>query len=556
MISRWRPFVFVEDTKGRRLIVYWRRLGLYLAALALAGWLAAATAVWATLRHRHDFAGLSYLNIVLPFRWDEHRRALGRHYISRGRQALADSRVHDAVFNLRTGLHRAPAETEARQLLAEIYLRSGRPDLARDLLLARISQEWQNQPYLKAVCALLTQTNQDQEIVRLARELLPAPPASGQPAAEYLALQAAQASSQLGDPSTARELLRSWSLEQTTEGILLLAEIDRAEGYPQLAVVHLQEAVTRFPHKPELSLALLRLLLDLDQTEPARQLALQRYSANPASPGARIDLLHFHVVDRDQARIERETASFVRDHANDLRALILLAQFAVRTVQPAIALRVREAAVQAGHPAHSFHVMEAETLIRAAAYPEALEALARADHDPAPRHDTLLTGFRAVIARSQHDSTALNYLGSFLAQRPPAGESLAIAQLFNRIAESRLALRVLQEAVERDPTRQELLSLLVKTATELGDQTELATYLPRLRALPNPPRTIVDAAAQRLAALQTAAREATAAAEAAALAAVAAAEAARTEAAAQTATESTAESGAVLPVADTPAPTP
>lgn len=556
MISRWRPFIFVQDTKGRRLIVYWRRLGLYLAALALTGWLAAAGAVWATLRHRHDFGGLSYLNIVLPFRWDEHRRALGRHYISRGRQALEESRVQDAVFNLRTGLHRAPAETEARQLLAEIYLRSGLPAPARDLLLARIKQEWQNLPYLKAVCALLAQTNQDQEIVRLARELLPASPAPGQPAAEYLALQAAQACHRLGDQRAAKEFLRTWRLEQTTDGILLLAEIDRFEGYPQLAVVSLQEAVSRFPKKPELSLALLRLLLDQEQTEPARQLALQRYSANPSSPGARIDLLHFHVVDRDQERVERETASFVRDHAGDQRALILLAQFAVRTAQPSIALRVREAAVLAGHPAHPFHVMEAETLIRAADYPAALEAITRAAQDPAPRRDTLLNGFRAVIARSQHDSTALNYLGAFLAQRPPVGESLAIAQLFAGLSEPRLALRVLSEAVGRDPTRKELLIPLVKAAMELGDQSELETYLPRLQALPNPPRAVLDEASLRLTTLQTAAREATAAAEAAALAAATAAEAARIEAAAQADAEPVPESEPALSTQENPPPNP
>lgn len=508
MLSRWRPFIFVEDAKGRRLIVYWRRLGLYLAALALAGWLSAAGAVWAILRHRHDFADLSYLNIVLPFRWDEHRIALGRHYISRGRQALKEARVNDAVFNLRTGLHRAPAETEARQLLAGIYLRSGRPDLARDLLLVRIHQEWQNPSYLRTTCELLAQTDQDQAIVRLARELLPSPPATDQPASEYLALKAAQACFRLGDQPAAKELLRTWHLEQSTGGILLLAEIDRVDDYPQLAVVRLQEAVIRFPKKPELSLALLRLLLDQEQTEPARQLALQRYSANPASPGARIDLLHFHVVDRDHDRLERETARFVRDHASDHRALILLAQFAVRTAQPSIAVRAREAAVQAGHPPHPFHVMEAETLIRASDFPEAIEAIARADNDPAPRRDTLLTGFRAVIARSQHDSTALGYLGTFLAQRPPVPESLAIAHLFSRIGEPLQAIRVLREAVGRDPTRKELLTRLVEAATKVGNLPELEAHLPRLQALPNPPRAVVEAASLRLAALQATAREA------------------------------------------------
>ena len=78
----------MRDTEGRlRLRILWARLGAGLVMMALAGWLALATAAWGFVRFQRGVATVSFFDIALPFRWKEYQRKRGDDYIERAKTA-------------------------------------------------------------------------------------------------------------------------------------------------------------------------------------------------------------------------------------------------------------------------------------------------------------------------------------------------------------------------------------------------------------------------------------------------------------------------------------
>lgn len=497
VISRWRPFIFVEGTKGRRLIVYWRRLGLYLVTLGLIGWFAAAGVLLALLQSRHHFSGLSYGNLALPWRWDEHRRTLGRHYLALGRQELAENNLGEAMQKLRIGLRHSPAETEARLQLADLYARIRQPRLAADLLLERFGQEQANLPYIKRTLELLAGAKQDAAIIRLAHQHLPATPASNQPQ-QYFALQWAQALFRQGNYGRATEVLQKWGLDQSADGIVLFAQGDLECGYPQLAITRLQAGNAAYPGHELISLTLLRAYLQIGQREDAHRIALERYAADPFSPGPRIDLLYLPALKENPEVHARKVITYLAEFAGNERALGLLSHYAIDTENTALARQTRITAEAAGHPAHYYRLAEIECLIRNGEYADALEVIILAMADPTPRFDTLLLGYRAVVADKLNDTTSFNILDNFFAARPAPEESVCIASLFHHTGQAVRAGQILAKAADLDPTNENILTRLVRLDIETDNLSGLVIQLPRLIALPKPSRQLLLAASMKI----------------------------------------------------------
>lgn len=328
ILSRWRPWVIVSSTQGRTVIVYWRRVVLYALALALTGWCVAAAVVWSALRTRHRFPALSYLNVVLPFRWSEHRHSLGRHYIALGDQALKDGQPADALRHYAAGVARAPEDSAGRRQLALLYARFRQPLKAADLLVAGLDHARNDLPYWQLAVELLAETKQDGEILRLARETLPSTPDRA-PVHRFLALAAAQAMFRNGDLDGADGTIAGWALADSVDGGILLARLDYDRGYPELARLRLQQARQRLPQSDALSIALIRLYRDLGRTDDALNEAILHNTANPLNPGPRVDLMYAWRARNDATRLAREIDSYFRDFSGDVRALQLLARFAV-----------------------------------------------------------------------------------------------------------------------------------------------------------------------------------------------------------------------------------
>lgn len=102
-----------------RFEIYHRRLFIGLAALALAGWLAAVTALFFWLdRQPHNQVG--WFDLAAPWRWSGLRAKRGDTAVLGALDAIKAGDYPTAFYNLRVGLSRSPGNVEGRLTLARL----------------------------------------------------------------------------------------------------------------------------------------------------------------------------------------------------------------------------------------------------------------------------------------------------------------------------------------------------------------------------------------------------------------------------------------------------
>lgn len=102
-----------------RFEIYYRRLFIGLAALALAGWLMAVTSLFYWLdRQPHNQVG--WFDLAAPWRWSGLRAKRGDTAVLGALDAIKTGDYPTAFYNLRVGLSRSPGNVDGRLTLARL----------------------------------------------------------------------------------------------------------------------------------------------------------------------------------------------------------------------------------------------------------------------------------------------------------------------------------------------------------------------------------------------------------------------------------------------------
>lgn len=487
---RFHLWLRVENADGRPgYHVFWRRLAAVGAALLLAAWLALAGAAWLFLHHHRGFAGLSYLDLALPHRWDDHRRALGLAHLARAREQMADGHAPEAAVSFAAGLARVPEDLAARRELAVIQLRFGNAPAALATLSARLEEARADVPYLRLATALMFELGEDAAVADLARRLLPAQPDDSLPH-RFLALQLARVHHRAGDFDAAGRILAAWDLERSVEGLLLAAAGDWERGDPAAAFARVARGRPLFPTRDEIPLQLVVWHLELGQTEPARREALVRIAMDPVSPGPRLDLLStLHALgERDE--FARELDRYRRDFAQDPEAQNALAWTAASLGRAEIAAGAVAAMAALGADTASARLAQLAALVESSTPADArlLANELQREFPTDSRFGARIAGWRALAHLLAGDpDTGLLCLRTYLGAGRLAGpEPLVLARHLERLGRRDLERELLVAVLDRNRGHQGALLRLVRLDTAARNVTGLLEFAPRLLATGRP----------------------------------------------------------------------
>ncbi|WP_221030075.1 hypothetical protein [Actomonas aquatica] len=144
--ERWRLglFMIVPSKSGRRnkLRIMVRGVLLWLSAMAIAAYLAAATA-WFYMLNQRPHNLVTWADCVLaPVRWDEIKRKKGDAYIAEGLAAMDAMNWSDGRLKLEAGLARSPDHRRGREKLAMFYVAAGQRERGLRLMVDGIKRAY------------------------------------------------------------------------------------------------------------------------------------------------------------------------------------------------------------------------------------------------------------------------------------------------------------------------------------------------------------------------------------------------------------------------------
>jgi tetratricopeptide (TPR) repeat protein len=492
---RRKLWVHVQTTDGRRLIVFWSRVGALLAVLLLLTWLALGTAAWGFVRYQRGVAAVRWVDIAFyPLRKAAYRSTLGRHHLATGQVQLKEQRWNEAVLSLRAAVAYAPELTEARRILADFYVAVKQPQLALQYLESGLPFVRDDAAYLQRLVQLCFEVREPARVVRLAETWLPAQP-DATPVHRQVALQAAEALRELRRWDECEAILKRWQIDQSADGQMILAERDLARGQLEPALQRLEAALAADSANEMLALQLTRLYRQHGRLADARRITLLRSLARPDSPGARIDLL---VLEGELGRHEdfgRGVDTFLRTYVADSAALQLLARTAADKADPDLAARVLARAREAGHPPTVFLFGLVQAQCGAGQYTEALATTGDIDREPplTGRGVATLMAFKCWAHYGTGNVAEGDvWLHRFVSERDfPIGDALGLAAALERMQAVAAADRVLGVAAERPDVGELPLLNLAALRVRHHQWPEARQLLPRLKALPEPPAELI-----------------------------------------------------------------
>ena len=482
---------------------YWRRIAAALTGLAVAGWLATATAVWTFVKFQRGYTEASFLDLAFyPLRASHYRTGLGQHYIVQGQREFEKKNYITGYRLLLAGLARVPHDLAARRLVAHTQVKFGRGDLALKTLSDGATLTTADLDYLKLLFLVLAESHETERMLTVARSLLPAKP-DAVLTHQFVALQAATALVDKGDYDDAESLLLDWHLQNSLEGEILLAKCDWERGYPELALARLERELGRFPLRDELYLNLGRLHRELGHSAEARRVALLRQFNDPASPGPRIDLLCSYRDTNDRDGASRELARFFADFKSDRTALLLLARFSVELARPALAAQVHDLAVAQKLPLNAFNLCRIQAALAAQDYRGAdalVDAAILEENENNATFAPNVTGLRAIALFGLKDTARAKLLLTTFANQPQlsATDALLLGKQLRLLGAVSSAREVLERACVIDPLNQAALTELIRVDLEAGNRPMLRQNLPKLLQLRKPSRAVLQEALLRL----------------------------------------------------------
>ncbi|HVS54393.1 MAG TPA: hypothetical protein VHD62_18700 [Opitutaceae bacterium] len=472
-----------------------------LAVLAM--YCAGASAGFLYVHYRQQLDGVTWLDLAWPARWPRVRVAEGNRQIAAAQVFARAARWREALVCARYGVAHSPAHRDGRLLLAQLLAASGRPEAAQAALLEGFAFHHADPAFIGPLFDFLLQRQEDALVTALAWTVLSTPQTPAE-TRRRAALAGATARYFRGDYDHAENLLRLGPrLADSREGRLLLAQIEAARGWHELALVELRALAAEFPRDPEVHAELVQRLRASGRRDEARRVSLASHLAQPDAAAPRIELLRAYREAGDEASATREAAALLHDFAADRAALLALGDFAASAGDVALADRLAELA-RASQPAREpLALLAVEARIVARDYRGALStlrALGAEKFPPSEGGAAARDSLQAVASFGVGDFEAARLaLANVLARPRLRAENLLV--LANRLVAldaSEPARAVLARAVAADPLNQAALARLVALELDTNRTDALPAHLQQLAQSRRPSSDLLRVAQHKL----------------------------------------------------------
>lgn len=496
------PISVWQDAAGTHVRIAWTRLLVLVLGAFLGAWITLPTGVYLWVKYWRGFSDVKFSYIILPNRWKEYGKARGDFYIKQAKEEISDQNWADAIHHLRVGVAASPGNTEGRLILSQFFTIIGRIEMAQKTLVDGIPYARDDKEYLKSLFGFLLQYQEDDEIRRIAAELLPAQPEASD-SNQIVALASATANFYRGAYDAAEKLINDYGILRTKDGRMLMARIEWERGSRDLAIKRLKEYTREFPEDEEFYNQLATYYRELGDFAAVEKFAFLRELANPRSAGARIDLIKAFHRNNNRTRAQLAIDDYVDDFKQDAVALTMLANVGTENGDAALARRIYDLLRKQRLDSDSAGLMVIEAHVVAGEYRAALDfatELGQARPEWMQKFLGVVNGLQSVayFGLGQREDGEL-FLSHFMAQPNLRTEHFtAIANRLLAVDARDAARRVLVHAVTANSRNQGALTRLVDLDLEQRPTEDLLANLRRLVTMRRPDLDVLQKAKEKL----------------------------------------------------------
>lgn len=503
--SIWLGFASRELTPrgSMRIRIRWGRVVILMLFMGGLFWVGKSVGLYYFFKNIRDFEDVSFTDMVLfPANRSNVRIQQGNYQIEQGKAALEREDYRRAFSLLREGVARAPANLEGRMLLAQIYA-GWRPDLATDLLVDGVNHGLEDPEYVKLMSTLLLMGKEDDRILELTSELLAKdPPAEIQQILNVMRMQSAMFQ---GKYELVREIFETTDLEQTMDGVIIGTSLYVKTDQAQTAAEVLQ-SVIRGSQGGDLSPIYARLVnvyKTQKEYDKAREAALEVVIQNPLEWRPRIQLIDVLSASGRADRRDREIDALLQEHRNDEQAMTALAQLSAEYGNVRASTRLYDLALENGFNLSLFSLSLAESYVSNGEPGRAIELcneLVREDPSWLLNAESSFNAIRSLAYFTAGDSELGNlYLKNFLVStRTNVNQLFQASRSFRKYGYPEQALRILQEAYQRDADNETVLVSLIDVEMDLGAYFAITKHLKELFDLRRPDYDTIEQIHKRL----------------------------------------------------------
>jgi tetratricopeptide (TPR) repeat protein len=502
-LGRWAPFNWERLPHSTGIRLFWGRIALWVAALAVAAWVAGATGLFFFIKYQRGFADVRYEHVVLlPWKLADYRRSKGEFLIKEGLAKAEQQEWRAAFAFLRPGLLAVPEHQEGRLMVARLYLMAGRPDVTRTTLLDGLEVHGGDIAYLRQVLGYFFELQADETVIAVSEQLRERLEA-GTPAARMARTALAYAHFNRSRYEEAEAALMAGNLLGTPEGRYVQARIAWERGRRDESITRLRELAVQAPQEDEAYATLSDYLEQEGRWDEMRRAAWLRQLARPERPEAYVDYIKACIRAGDDAARTEATEGFFARFANDTQALFKLAEFAASEGRVEETVRVAGRCRELGRDEAIASLLELSARLKRRAYDDVVERcidLGREATRWTERHRLVMGGLRAAalygLRQEMEAETLARRLTDSTLLPPPVLTSLA-GEL-TAAGQSAAARRVLAHAVMLNTLYQPALVELLRLQLQDGQLQDSPALIDRLLGMRKPPQDLLADLAEGL----------------------------------------------------------
>lgn len=494
-----------------RLHFNWRRIFVVFSILAVVGYLSLAFLLFCWFRYKHEWEGTKYTTmLVYPFDVKTRvalRKEIGDKIIRDAKIEFQEKQDFGTYFQqIRTGLVYSPNNPDGRIDFASLLFFQRRTREAFEFLRDGLPYAVNHRSYIPFFVRQSLELAQDDVLIKGAEIFLPLFPVAADAYPEpnsladnrlVLAIGAAQANLLRGRFEEALNVLKTYKVENTLSGRVLLAQVDWELGNREKALDSLDRTLALAPGNEQISMLYSLYLKESGDLEGARDV-LTKLSISNNDPKVRVKIISLFPGEENAVYRKRLEDEYFQRYRTNSAALLIFAQYATDSKDFELVKKIYEhAQKEALLDLPKFELLYLEALVLNDKSDEALailDELERGNYAWVKNYQGVLDCLRAIAyySNGQANLGKINLDRVIKSQSVPVARLIVLARRLDVLGFEEEARMVYEGAYLLENGNQAVLLELVNYALKHEDVGVLGRYLPPLLETRRPPRSMLE----------------------------------------------------------------